>query len=124
LQLLLFAFYAMLGSGISNNPSFNAGRRPAMISELAEAARKTDWDPNGSVKYFLRHAERNRREGQTYFEQKDLESSFVSFARAASLILEKIPNHREYKTLLSAAQRENLAQVRIPPTPQISYSDN
>lgn len=86
-------------------------KRPAMISELAERARDHNWDENGSMKYYLRLAEKDRRDGVTFANNKDLENSFVTFARAASLILEKIPSHRDYSTALNAAQRSNLAMA-------------
>ncbi|KAJ7594234.1 hypothetical protein C8J56DRAFT_926248 [Mycena floridula] len=87
----------------------NTSRRPATIAELAERARENDWDENGTVKHFLRLAERSRKLGADHANKNDLESAFVAFARAASLILEKIPNHRDYQTALTSSQRSNLA---------------
>ena len=69
----------------SSHSASPSSRRPALMSELAEKARTNNWDENGSLKYFLRLAEKERRDGAAYFEKRDLESSFVSFARAASL---------------------------------------
>lgn len=43
----------------------------------------------------------------------DLEAAFVEFAKAATIILEKLPTHKEYYTLLSPTQRHNLGIVSI-----------
>jgi hypothetical protein len=94
-------------------PPLNGTRRPALISELAANARKNNWDENGSLQYFLCLAEKDRNDGSDYFDKKDLESSFVSFARPASLILEKIPNHRDFHTTLTRSQRLNLGLVSL-----------
>lgn len=82
-----------------------------MIAELAEQARDNDWDESGSIKYYLRLAEQYRHDGKGFLEQSDLESAFVAYARAASLVLEKVPNVRGYDTKLSSAQRNNLSLV-------------
>ncbi|KAJ7250347.1 hypothetical protein C8J57DRAFT_996459, partial [Mycena rebaudengoi] len=39
------------------------------------------------------------------------ERAFVAFARAATLILDTIPGHRDYTGVLTAEQRDNLAKV-------------
>lgn len=43
----------------------------------------------------------------------DLEAAFVEFAKAATIILEKLPTHKEYYTLLSPTQRHNLGIVSV-----------
>lgn len=108
----------------------NPPSRPATIAELAERARENvnNWDDHSTLKHLLRLAEKDRRSGADFFERygcyskpehwfscmlsrKDLENSFIAFARAASMILEKIPTHREYHSTLSKTQRTNLALV-------------
>jgi STAM-binding protein len=96
----------------SNSHSFSSpSRKPATIAALAERALEDIWDERKELKHFLRIAERSRKEGKEYVKHGDLESAFVSFARAATLVLEKLPTHRDYKKLLNESQRQNLTLV-------------
>lgn len=88
-------------------------RRPATIAELAEAARIDLWDPTKGLKHWLRTAERARKAGRTCHDQENWEAAFVEYARAATLVLDKLPTHREYNSLLTVDQRHNLAIVSI-----------
>ncbi|KIK70091.1 hypothetical protein GYMLUDRAFT_53201 [Collybiopsis luxurians FD-317 M1] len=83
--------------------------RPLMISELAARAQQTSWDENGSFKYYLRLAEKYRKEAKDHVNNGELEEAFVAFARSASIVLEKLPSHRDYNTALSGIQRHNLS---------------
>ncbi|KAF5344607.1 hypothetical protein D9758_013891 [Tetrapyrgos nigripes] len=85
-----------------------SSRRPAMISELAQEAQNHNWDENGTLKYFLRIADRSRKAGKAAVENNDLETAFIMFARAATIVLEKLPVHREYHTTLTTEQRHHL----------------
>jgi hypothetical protein len=85
--------------------------RPATIAELADKSREDLWDPNKSLKYWLRTAELARKAGKQYAEDGDYERSFVQLARAATIILERMPTHRDYHTLLTSDQRRNLVLV-------------
>ncbi|TFK64654.1 Mov34-domain-containing protein [Pluteus cervinus] len=88
------------------NPS---SKRPATIAELAEIALDGLWDESRELKHYLRIAEKYRREGKSAAEKGDLELAFVHFAKAATLVLEKLPNHRDYKSVLNSEQRQNLS---------------
>ncbi|KAF8879809.1 hypothetical protein BD779DRAFT_1550629 [Infundibulicybe gibba] len=79
-----------------NSPS----RRPASIAELAERALESLWDDNRDLKYYLRLAEKYRRDGKELLREGDLET--------ATLVLERIPSHRDYHTVLNTSQRHNL----------------
>lgn len=83
--------------------------RPATIAELADKSREDIWDPNKQLKHWLRTAELSRKNGKQYAEAGDYERSFVQLARAATIILEKMPTHRDYHTLLNPTQRHNLS---------------
>lgn len=101
----------------SSNPSPTYTRRspntrPASIAELADRARDNNWDDRPDLKSYLRLAERYRKTGKEFVAQGDNESAFVEFAKAATLVLEKLPTHRQYETLLTADQRRHLAEVR------------
>jgi len=92
-----------------NGPS----RRPASISELAQRARDDLWDERRELKFYLRSAERHRKAGKEYVRGGDLEAAFVEFAKAATLVLEKLPTHKDYLTVLTVEQRHNLGLVCI-----------
>ncbi|KAF9781125.1 hypothetical protein BJ322DRAFT_990790, partial [Thelephora terrestris] len=85
--------------------------RPATITELADKSREDPWDPNKSLKHWLRSAELARKAGKQYAEDGDYERSFVQLARASTIILDWMPLHRDHHTLLSADQRRNLLLV-------------
>ncbi|KAJ6618027.1 hypothetical protein B0H10DRAFT_1275957 [Mycena sp. CBHHK59/15] len=100
-----------------------APTRPATISELAAAAATADADqgPPRELKHYLRQAELRRRDAKALAPGTggsngvgsggtgaELERAFIEYARAATLILERIPNHRDYVRFLTQEQRENL----------------
>ena len=95
--------------------------RPATIPELAEKAFEDLWDPDKSFKHWLRTAQFAREAGEQFKKNGDYDRSFIQLARAATLILEKIPTHMDYHTLLSANQRKNLILVSLP-LPSRSFS--
>ena len=91
----------------------NGPKRPASIAELAEMAKLDLWDDTKDIKDYLRIANIYRKEGKECAKKGDLEGAFVQLARAATLVLEKLPMHRDYNGTLKAIQRQNLALVRI-----------
>ncbi|KAM5532979.1 hypothetical protein V8D89_013321 [Ganoderma adspersum] len=94
------------GSGPSSSRSNYY--RPATIAELAAQAQENLWDPSKGLKHWLRTAEKSRRTAEALLQAKDYEGAFVEFAKAATIVLEKLPTHREYQTLLNTDQRHNL----------------
>lgn len=95
----------------SHRPNGGSSPRPASIAELAERALDNPWEEGRELKYYLRVAEKCRRDGREAMQKGDLENAFVQHARAATLVLEKLPSHRDYHELLSSAQRHNLGLV-------------
>jgi hypothetical protein len=89
-------------------------RRPASIAELAQHARDDLDIDDRELKFHLRNAEKYRRTGKELVSSGNLEAAFVEFAKAASLVLETLPAHRDYRALLSREQRHNLSLVRAP----------
>ena len=89
----------------------SGGRRPATIAELAERARDTPWDPSMGLKHWLRTAERFRNAGNVHIENGDLEQGFVELAKAATIVMQKVPTHNDYQTLLDQSLRMNLGKV-------------
>ena len=85
--------------------------RPATIAELAAQAQENLWDPSKGLKHWLRTAEKARRNAESLVANGDFEGAFVEYAKAATIVLEKLPTHREYQTLLNADQRHNLGMV-------------
>ena len=89
--------------------------RPRSIAELATEANEGLWEPSKPLKHWLRTAEKARKNGNAHVEAGDYELAFIEYARAATLVLEKLPTHREYQTLLTATQRANLGLVSCHP---------
>lgn len=87
--------------------------RPATISELAARAQDQLWDPTKGLKHWLRTAEKARRNGDYYADRHDFERAFVEYARAATIVLEKLPTHHDYNAMLNADQRQNLGMVSL-----------
>lgn len=85
--------------------------RPRTIAELADCARDDGWDASKGVKHWLKVADGVRRKGKVYVENGDLENGFIHYARAATIVLEKLPAHRDYNSTLNADQRHNLGLV-------------
>jgi len=88
-------------------------RRPASIAELAHRAQEGLYDERRDLKHYLRNAEKYRRTAKELLRAGDLEAAFVEFAKAATLVLEKLPTHRDYHNLLNSEQRHNLGLVSL-----------
>jgi ubiquitin carboxyl-terminal hydrolase-like protein len=85
--------------------------RPHSIAELAERAKLFLGEDPKPFKAWLRIAENARRDAKSFYEQGDLELAFVEYAKAATIVLEKIPAHPDYRVLLSTTQRHNMGLV-------------
>ena len=85
--------------------------RPRSIAELAEIAKLSLGENARPFKTWLRIAETARRDAKSFQEQGVLEPAFIEFARAATIVLEKIPSHPDYRVLLSQTQRHNMGLV-------------
>lgn len=97
-------------SRLRNNSRAGPSRRPATISELAERA-NIPWDESKGFKHHLKLAEKYRRGGKEYARSGDMENAFVELANAATLVLERLPEHPDYNAKLNANQRHNLGLV-------------
>src|SRR6266849_9579083 len=60
--------------------------RPHSIGELAERAKQTLAENPISFKVWLRIAENARRDAKAFQEQDDLESAFLEYAKAATIV--------------------------------------
>lgn len=114
--VLYLCWAALLHHPMSHtDPNFSKSgpaKRPSSITELAERALVDLWDETKDFKYYLRVAEKYRKDGKEFARKGDLEGAFIQLARAATLVLEKLPNHRDYNDMLNSNQRHNLALVR------------
>ena len=106
-----------------SNSRAGPSRRPATISELAERA-NIPWDESKAFKYHLKSAEKYRREGKEYARAGDMENAFVELAKAATLVLERLPEHPDYTARLNANQRHNLGLVCLISYKNISKKDH
>lgn len=78
------------------------------MEELDARARDDLWDGKEALGHYLATASRFRNNGNDLQARGDHESAYVQFAKAAALVLEKMPLHREYMSL-PAEKRRNLA---------------
>jgi hypothetical protein len=88
----------------------NPSRRPLTMEELDARARDDLWDGKEALGHYLTIASRFRNDGNDLQAQGDYESAYVHFAKAATLVLEKMPLHREYMNL-PVEKRRNLDTV-------------
>ncbi|KDQ56523.1 hypothetical protein JAAARDRAFT_36016 [Jaapia argillacea MUCL 33604] len=88
--------------------------RPQTISELVQRALEEPFDSFKELNDYLRAAEKARDAGRDAIIACDLENAFVQFAKAATIVLEWLPAHRDYTTLLTPSQKHNLGLVRTP----------
>jgi hypothetical protein len=68
-------------------------------------------DDSRSLKSWLRLAESICWDAKNFDLQADLESAFVEYAKAAIIILEKIPEHPDYWVLVSTKHRNDMDLV-------------
>ncbi|KAG9100185.1 hypothetical protein FRC06_004460 [Ceratobasidium sp. 370] len=80
-------------------------RRPFSIQELAARSRPTGYDPSKSLKDLLRIATAERDAGELAKAANDVESAFIHFAKASTLMLEDLPTHPKFAEL-TANQKE------------------
>ncbi|KAG8713629.1 hypothetical protein FRC09_018501 [Ceratobasidium sp. 395] len=74
-------------------------RRPFSIQALTARSRPTGYDPSKSLIDLLRIATAERDAGQQAKAANDVESAFIHFAKASTLILEEIPTHPRFDKL-------------------------
>ena len=89
--------------------------RPLPYSEFVERT-EHHWESLENVsskplKGWLRLAESIRGDAKNFYKQGDLESAFVEYAKAATIVLKKVPAHPDYRVLLSTKQRHNMGLV-------------
>lgn len=91
--------------------SVSVSHRPHSIAELADLAKLTNWDGSIGLKHWLRTAEKARKNGEDLADKREYEHAFIELAKAATIVLEKIPTHNQYHDVLNSEQRSNLSKV-------------
>lgn len=86
-------------------------RRPFSIAELAARSRPTGYDPSRSLKDLLRTATAERNAGDAAKEAGDVESAFIHYAKASTLMLEELPTHPKFGEL-NTTQKDAVLVVR------------
>ena len=98
--------------GLSARPQGTS--QPHSIAELAERAKQIllalDIAPR-PLNYWLQIADYDRRDAKSFQEQGDLESAFVEYTKAATIVLNKIPAHPDYRVALSSTKRHDMDLV-------------
>ncbi|KIM44257.1 hypothetical protein M413DRAFT_25689 [Hebeloma cylindrosporum] len=84
--------------------------RPASLFELRKKILDYSWDASKPLSFLLQLAGALRREGKVYAVSNP-ERAFVALGHAANIILVKLPTHRDYATILTDTQRDNLHSV-------------
>lgn len=88
--------------------------RPLHYSDFIERT-EHQWqslkDDSRPLKSWLRLVESICRDAAEFDYQVDLESAFVEYAKAATILLEKIPEHPDYWVLLSTKHRHDMGMV-------------
>ena len=84
--------------------------RPRSIEKLRALARPATYDSDRSFKDQLHAIGVLRSQSILHHKKGDLENAFLYMARAAALILEKLPSHAQYD-ILSSKQKIDLAAV-------------
>jgi STAM-binding protein len=87
--------------------------RPCSIPELEDRALKGLWDPSKGMKHWLKAGDGFLVTGKAHHEAGKLEAAFTEFTKAATIILERLPTHKEYYILLTPTHRHNLGLVSI-----------
>ncbi|KAF8990770.1 hypothetical protein BDQ17DRAFT_1255493 [Cyathus striatus] len=86
---------------------------PSSIADLLACAVDSLWDDTKELKHFLCLAETYCCEGKEYYNKGDLENAFMYFVKAATLVLDKIPTHRDYDVKLKPVHKNNLDLVHF-----------
>ncbi|KAG6841817.1 hypothetical protein C0991_006701 [Blastosporella zonata] len=83
--------------------------RPQTIASLTAVALADFWGPVKEFKSCLRIAELLRKNARKYVDdlEQDYDAAFILYTRAATLVMEKLPEHRDYK-ILTEKQKGNL----------------
>jgi len=88
--------------------------RPLSYSELIERT-EHHWqslkNDSKTLKGWLRLAESIHRSAKSFHKQGVLDSAFVEYKKASTIVLEKIPAHPDYGVLLSTKHRDNINLV-------------
>lgn len=89
-----------------------ASRRPFSIQELAARSRPTGYDPSKSLKDLLRIATAERDAGEAAKAAGNIETAFIHFAKASTLMLEDLPTHPKFAEL-TASQKDAVILVSV-----------
>ncbi|KAH9905614.1 hypothetical protein F4778DRAFT_671383 [Xylariomycetidae sp. FL2044] len=72
--------------------------RPTSIQDITAQAKKFNWDPSISLKFWLRTAQTLYNEGQAYLDDRNLTKAYLLYYRYSILALDHLSNHPEAKT--------------------------
>ncbi|KAF8336547.1 uncharacterized protein EI90DRAFT_2911604, partial [Cantharellus anzutake] len=86
-------------------------QRPRSLDELRELSRPNTYDPERSFKDQLRAIDALRNQSIHHKEKDDLENAYIYMAQATAIMLDKLPYHSQYDTVLSSKQKSDLASV-------------
>ena len=95
---------------ISSSSLETSNLKPRSIVELAEVAEQSldDVFPFNTYSW-LRMAEKARRDAEIFHEQGEVESAFIEFTKAVTIVRDKIPP--DYRTPLISTGKYNISTV-------------
>lgn len=85
--------------------------RPHTVEELEERVKQALYDDARSLKTWFLIGKNASRGAKTFYKQGELELDYEEYAKAATIVLEKIPAHPDYRVFLSNVQRHNMRMV-------------
>jgi STAM-binding protein len=90
-----------------------SSKRPLSIDELTDLLALESLNVGGpsDLKHHLRMIEKHCMDGNDCYTSNDLEGAFIAYARAATLLLERVPSHRDYTDRLTPEQRQLNTEV-------------
>nr|CAG8455303.1 5273_t:CDS:2 [Entrophospora candida] len=80
------------------------------MKRLVEEASRVEFIPGGALKIYFRSANSLLRQAKRYKEENDLIKAYKLYMRYATLALEKLPQHTDYKKPEHKAGRQELAK--------------
>lgn len=84
-------------------------KRPSSIDELVQRARDRPHNASRSLNLLVKDAEQYNKLAKVQHAQCNYEEAFVNYTKAATIILEELPQHRDNNILLSDTQKNDIS---------------
>lgn len=98
------------GTSTSSTPVSGTPGVPRTIAELGRLAQDFEYDGRRTLKDLLQEASALKKRGEQLDRDGQLEDAFLNLARAANMVVDKLPRHPSYRDL-TPQQASNLKLV-------------